>query len=138
MAPRPRDQLRVAIRAGEVLPHQAFAGGVEGRAAPLRQGRAARIDAPVIEHLRQVQDLAGAALGHPQDEVVVLGAVEPAAQPAQPPQQVQSHREQVVDVVLRQQPLAIEPGLEHRRRPVTLGVDDILVGIDRRRLRPVG
>ncbi len=125
-------------RALQVLGRHTGAGVVDPRPGPLREAAPARKDAPVIEHVRDVQDRSLPAFRHAQHQVVVLDALEAGPQAAQPAEHVRPHGEGMVHVVLGQQPLAVEVGLEARLRAAAVGVDGILVRIDRDRVRTVG
>ncbi len=113
-AARPGFELDLHSGAGQVIGHQLHARRVDPRLRTLREAAAAREDAPVVEHLRDVEDRSGAALEHPQHQVMILGAIDARPEAAEATEQRRPHREGVVHVVLGKQPLAIEVGLEAR------------------------
>ena len=85
--------------------------------------------APVVEHVRQVDD-ARAALGHPQGQIVVLAAVVLRAQAADRLDQGAAHHEEVPEVHPRGErvraPLGLEVGIEQPARVVDL----VLVAVE--------
>ncbi len=124
------DQFGGVAAALEVLGHQPAAGFVYVRPRALRQAPAAREDAPVIEHVGQVKDRPFPAVRDPQHQVVVLRALEPRPQAPETAKQPGPHREGMVHVVLREQPLGVEIGLEARFGAAAVGVQRVLVRID--------
>ncbi len=132
MPARSSRQLGLRPRPVQVLADQLGAGRIDARLGVLREAAAARKAAPVIEHVWNVQDRARPALGHPQHQIVVLRALEALADPAQAAEQRGPHGEGVVHIVLGEQPLAVEVGLEARLRSPPVRVDGVLVGVDGR------
>ena len=86
-------------------------------------------DPPVVEHLRQVHDLAG-QLGHPQREVVVLGALEPDVEAPHLVHQGRAHHRQVAGVHLAAQALRRPRRLAELLEDLAFPVDLVLVGVE--------
>ncbi len=84
--------------------------------------------APVIEHLGHV--VHACLLRGAQHEVVILGAVELRAKRAHLVQKRTSHDEQVGYVVVRQQKIGREIGLEVRVDVAPVGRDEVLVRVE--------
>ncbi len=112
MAARPDRRVCSDASAFQMLADHTGAGAVDAGAGALRKGAAAGEDAPVVEHVRDVQDRALAARGNAQHQVVILDAFQPPPQAAQPAQQRGPHGEGVVHIVLGEKALAIEVRLE--------------------------
>ncbi len=85
----------------------------------------------MIQHVGQVQDCPLAAVGDAEHQVVVLDALVADPEAAEPAQHGRPHRKGMVHVVVGEQAFRVEIRLEARLRAAAMGVQAVLVRIDR-------
>ncbi len=127
-----------AVGPFKMVVDQAHPRRIDLRPRALREAVAAGVDPPVVEHMRDVQDRAPPRLDDAQHQIVILRPIQARSQAAQLAQQIQPDREGMVDIVLGEQALTVELGLEHGGGTAPVGVQGVLVRIDGHGVRPLG
>ena len=122
---------------GDLRPHPAVMGPdgprprLEGIELALGIGRrGVHVAAPVVQDLRDVDDLFR-ALGHAEDEIIVLGAVEGGVKEARFFLQGALHDKKMTDIVHAGQQVLVEIRLEVRiKQRAAVHVELVFVGIE--------
>ena len=125
--------LAVDAEAGKVFFQRAAPGVERIRFDAHAAGGAVRMDAPVVQHVRDVDDAVGRdGIDAAQREIVVLRSFEAAAEAADAAQQRRAIHAEVRHHVVAAQQFAVEVGLEERTAALAVFVDLVFVGVQHR------